>query len=102
MKLETKIVAAGLLAEIREYVAREIGSLKATTADASRVGELMMHVARLKERVRVLEAETCGKTSHAHRKAQGSLMYRPRVTSYPRANSDRWRAPALIAGNERP
>jgi hypothetical protein len=45
MKLETKIIAAGLLSEIREYVAREIGELRGRTADASRVASRVVRVA---------------------------------------------------------
>jgi hypothetical protein len=51
-----------LLSEVRAYVAREIGEVKATAADASRVGELMMHVAWLEARIAELERELAAKT----------------------------------------
>jgi hypothetical protein len=69
MKLETKIIAAGLLSEIREYVAREIGELRGRTADASRVAELVARVQELETRIAALERERAGKASRVVRVA---------------------------------
>ena len=69
MKLSTRILADELVDEIKEFVRREAGELKGTTAAASRVAELSMRVQELEERIRVLEAERAAKTSRVVRVA---------------------------------